>query len=107
MDNPCGGQGLCGMHTCPNYTMDKINALIKEMQQHGITVTGNNPWQIDTHQYSIKLCAFFDAGSGVLTYLVTDKSWIVPCSKIWDTIDPLVCNVARMTMEEISSYATA
>ncbi|ABR55518.1 conserved hypothetical protein [Methanococcus vannielii SB] len=81
--------GKCGIHEYSGITEPKIEVMMKTLKEHNIAVSGNNPWVIDPNQHGIKLKAEWD-GNSVLRVIVTDKSFYVPCSKIWDEIDPLL-----------------
>jgi len=93
--------GKCGTHTYHGYDQEKINNVIAELKANGCTVTGNNPWDVDTHRYGVKLRGQWDEASGVLSVIVTDKKWYVPCSKIWDFIDPLLAHVGTLSAAEM------
>ncbi|MDQ1317619.1 MAG: hypothetical protein QG588_1272 [Candidatus Poribacteria bacterium] len=89
---------LCGTHVYHNYDQVRVNKVIEEMKKLGFTVTGNNPWNVDVHQYSIMLQGQWDPASGDLSVIVTSKSWLVPCSKIWEKIDPILEHAANLSI---------
>lgn len=93
------GDGMCGTHTYHNYNQARVNKLLDELKAHGFTVTGNNPWDVDTHKYGIKLNGQWNSSTGDLSVIVTAKSFIVPCSKIWEQIDPILEHVAIASLE--------
>jgi len=95
------GDGKCGKHAYSNITDQKIDLMMKELKDHGISVSGNNPWTIDPNQHGIKLQATWDKGSSTLYIIVTDKNWYVPCSKIWDTIDPLIKHIQDLSAKDL------
>ncbi|WP_459202461.1 hypothetical protein [Methanococcus sp. CF] len=95
------GEGKCGKHEYSNINQQKVDLMIEELKEHGISVTGNNPWVIDPKKFSIKLQATWDKESSKLYVIVTDKSFLVPCSKIWDTIDPLINNIQGLSEDEM------
>jgi len=76
-------------HSYDNIDQEKINAILAELKKGGATVTGENPWDVDTHKSGVKLQGSWDSATAILTIIVTDKSWYVPCCEIWDTIDQL------------------
>jgi hypothetical protein len=97
-------QGKCGAHHYGNIDQAKKDAIIHALKASGATVTGNNPWNVDTHKYGIKLQGTWDQASSTLTVIVTAKDFFVPCSKIWDTIDSLIHHIQEIPeseMEEI------
>lgn len=95
------GDGKCGKHEYSNINQQKVDLMIKELNEHGISVSGNNPWTIDPKQYGIKLQATWDQGSSKLYIIVTDKSFLVPCSKIWEKIDPLMKHIEGLSENEM------
>lgn len=93
--------GVCGSHSYLNITPAKANAIISQLQASGATVTGDNPWTVETQSGGVELCGFWDNAAGTLTVTVTDKQWYVPCSRIWDTVDPLINHVQGLSEEAI------
>ena len=94
-------KGKCGAHHYGNIDRVKIEAIIEQLKKHGSTVTGDNPWDLDTHNNGVKLRGSWDKASSTLTIIVTHKNWYVPCSKIWDTIDPLIHHIQEISVAEI------
>lgn len=95
--------GKCGVHHYANISQAKIDQILDALRKNGSTVTGNNPWNVDTHKFGIKLQGTWDSGSQTLSIIVTDKDFFVPCSKIWDTIDPLINHISSMSDKELHS----
>ena len=91
-------EGKCGARHYGNIDQTKIDAIIAQLKEHGATVTGHNPWDVDTHNYGVKLRGSWDKAASTLTIIVTDKSR-VPCSRIWD--DPLIHHIQAISVEEI------
>ena len=89
--HPWGGRttlgGGCGSRTYSNVGANTIQAIIAGLQQGGATVTGNNPWTIDTHQASVMLRGTWDANAQTITVEVTDSAFWAPCGSIWDSVD--------------------
>lgn len=99
--------GECGSHSYPNITKSKTDAIVAQLRANGATVTGEAPqWNVDTHRNGVKLCGFWDAGAMVLTVTVTDMDWYVPCSKVWENIDPLMNNIRGFSEETMMSILT-
>lgn len=68
--------------------------LLANLRAMGADVTGSNPYDVDTHQSSVKLHAVYDASAQTLTVTITDKpGWPVSCGMVWDKIDPNVQKV--------------
>lgn len=93
--------GKCGEHHYANITKVKIDAILDALRKNGSTVTGNNPWNVDTHNNGVKLQGTWNEASLTLSVIVTDKNFYVPCSKIWDTIDPLINHISSLTAAEM------
>ena len=93
--------GKCGKHSYGNIDKAKMDAIINQLKAHGATVTGNNPWDVDTHSHGIKLKGAWDGNTSTLTLIVTAKDWYVPCSKIWSTIDELIHHIQGVSAGEI------
>jgi len=87
---------LCGEHHYGNITKVKINKILDELRKSGATITGNNPWDVDVHSNGVKLQGSWVESTSTLTIIVTDKSWYVPCSAIWNKIDPLINHISSL-----------
>lgn len=96
--------GECGVHTYANITQGKINEMLTELNNQGATVSGSNPWTINTNKYSIVLQGTWDESTSTLSVIVTGKSWLVPCSKIWGFIDPLINGLSAMSEEDFAQH---
>ncbi len=83
-------------HHYGNIDQAKVNEILAELKKGGATVTGNNPWNVDTNKYGIKLQGSWDSSTNTMTIAVTDKSWYVPCSKIWNEIDSLMSHISAL-----------
>lgn len=94
-------KSLCGEHNYANINKEKIDAIIKALKENGATVTGNNPWVVDPHQHGIKLQGTWDQAASNLSIIVIAKNWYVPCSKIWDYIDPLIEHINDLDTKEL------
>jgi hypothetical protein len=84
----------CGEHTYDNITRPKIDEILAKLQANGATIHGGNPWHVDVNKHNIKLQGTWDENKSSLSIIVTDKHFIVPCSRIWSTIDPLVEHIS-------------
>ena len=91
------GVGQCGVRSYPRVTERVKNALLAKLRTEGMTVTGVNPWSIDTHQYDVKLRAVWDPRAQVVKLIVTAGKGgylgLVTCDEIWNKIDPIMKGV--------------
>lgn len=93
--------GKCGVHHYANISQAKIDKILDALKDNGADISGNNPWNVDTNKFGIKLQGTWDSSSQSLSIIVTGKDFFVPCSKIWDTIDPLINHISSMSDEEV------
>ena len=94
--------GKCGVHHYKNIDQAKIDAILKALKDNGATVTGNNPWNVDTHNHGVKLQGTWDQQASTLSIIVTAKDFYVPCSRIWDNIDPLINHISGLSAAELA-----
>jgi hypothetical protein len=86
--------GLCGVKTYARVTPQIKDALLAKLHGEGMTVTGDNPWDIDTQMLGVKLHAVWDPRAQALKLIVTtagatgDAKGL--CPLIWGKIDPLM-----------------
>jgi hypothetical protein len=73
-----------------NITKEKIESLINALKANDATITGDNPWSVDTHKYSIKLIGKWDESSLIMEITLVSKAWYVPSQKVWYTLDELI-----------------
>ncbi len=92
----------CGEHHYGNITKVKIDQILEQLKQHGATISGNNPWDVDVHSNGVKLRGTWNEANLSLSIIVTDKNWYVPCSKIWDTIDPLINHISSLKDSDVA-----
>jgi hypothetical protein len=83
----------CGTHYYGNLTKQKVDAIVGELRSNGVTVTGGNPWDVDTKQSGVKLRGEWVNTTMTLAVTVTDCAWYVPCSMIWEKIDSLMHHI--------------
>ena len=81
------GIGQCGKRTYGPVTEQIKDKLLAKLAAEGMVVTGDNPWNIDTHQSGVKLRAGWDPKASTLRLIVTSTGlgW---CSIVWDRIEP-------------------
>ena len=91
------GVGQCGVRSFPRVNERVKNALITRLRGAGMVVTGDNPWNIDTHEYGVKLRAVWNPTASVLKLIVTSGKGgylgLVTCEEIWKKIDPILKEV--------------
>ena len=97
------GVGQCGVRSYPRVgggalvTERTKNALLAKLRTEGMGVTGDNPWNIDTREYDVKLRAVWDPKAGVVKLIVTSGKGgyfgLVTCEEIWKKIDPIMKEV--------------
>lgn len=91
------GVGQCGVRSFSRVTQKITSALLAKLHAEGMTVTGDNPWSIDTRQYDVKLRAVWDPRAQVLKLIVTAGEGgflgLVTCDEIWKKIDPIMKGV--------------
>ena len=88
------GAGECGVRSYPHVTETVKDALLARLRAEGMEVTGNNPWNIETHQYDVRLRAVWDPKTSTLKLIVTSKGlgW---CAIIWDRIEPKLKEIIK------------
>lgn len=82
------GIGQCGARTYAHVTPKFRDALISKLHAEGMTVTGVNPWNIDTNQADVKLRAAWNPRTQELKLIVTSSAFYAPCDVIWERIEP-------------------
>lgn len=91
--------GQCGVRTYPRVTERAKNSLLARLRTEGMGVTGDNPWNIDTRQYNVKLRAVWDPRAQAVKLIVTTGrgglAGLVTCEEIWKKIDPIMKDVVR------------
>ena len=91
------GIGQCGVRSYPRVTERAKNALLTKLHAEGMSVTGDNPWNIATHEYDVKLRAMWDPKAQVLKLIVTAGKGgyfgLVTCDEIWKKIEPILKGV--------------
>jgi len=86
----------------PNFTKEKIDVIIKKLKERGLSVSGNNPWIVDTHNHGIRLHGKLAEDDSTLSVCVADKNYYVPIAKIWKNIDPQIRHISCLTIEEMT-----
>lgn len=91
------GIGQCGVRSYSGVTERIKNTLLAKLRSEGMVVTGDNPWNIDTRQYDVKLRAVWNPKVQVVKLIVTAGKGgyfgIVTCDEIWKKIDPIMKGV--------------
>jgi hypothetical protein len=86
----------CGTRIFENVDKSSVDAILKGLIDHGSTVTGTNPWEVDTRNHGVQLRGEWNEEAARLAITVTDADWYVPSTKIWRNIESLM----RIVQEE-------
>jgi hypothetical protein len=88
------GVGQCGLRVYSRVSVRVKDQLLTKLHREGMTVTGDNPWNIETHQYEVRLRAIWDPKGQELKLIVTAGKGgyfgLVTCDEIWKKIDPIM-----------------
>lgn len=76
-----------------NIFRQEVDTILKELQKNCTTITGDNPWYVDTLQAGVKLKGEWIEKTLILSVTITDRDWYVPCSTIWARIDGLISDI--------------
>lgn len=91
------GVGQCGVRSYARVSDAVKDALLMRLAKEGMNVTGDNPWNIATHQYDVTLRAVWDPGAQIVKLIVTAGQGglfgLVTCDEIWKKIDPIMKEV--------------
>lgn len=72
---------------------NNVDTILKGLITHGSSVTGNNPWTIDTKKHGVMLRGEWNEATSVLTITVTHADWYVPRKAVWESIDSLMDDI--------------
>lgn len=94
------GAGLCGMRSYAGVTRKLKDQLIARLRAKGMKVTGNNPWNIDTGQFGVRLRAAWDPAKHELRLIVLatpgkETAVHALCPLIWNQVDPILKEAIR------------
>jgi len=81
------------VHTYNNINKDNVDTILRELSTHGSTITGSNPWIVNTHKHGVTLHGIWDEAMLTLTITITGADWYVPRKTVWENIDPLMNKV--------------
>lgn len=84
------GIGKCGVHIYSGITAQRRDLLIGKLRGAGMTVTGDNPWSIDTNMSGVILRAVWDPKTSKLRLIISDwgpLAQIAGCDVVWGKID--------------------
>lgn len=84
------GVGQCDVRTYPRVTPQIRDTLLAKLHAEGMTVTGDNPWDIDTHQSDVKLRAAWNPKAQTLKLIVLEGTggFGFICDKVWEQLEP-------------------
>ncbi len=93
------GVGQCGVRSYARVTPQVKDALLARLHAEGMTVTGSNPWDIETRKYDVKLRALWDPRAQTLKLIVTAGKGgllgLVTCEAIWERIEPILKEIIK------------
>jgi hypothetical protein len=101
----------CEIRTYQNVSKYKIDYLRSQLADGGATITGNNPWNVNTHRSApfsttnVLLRASWNEGEQVLTVEITDKPNIASCNRVWSEIESQIQTVLAMKDPEVTRPA--
>ena len=101
------GTGVCGVREYGNVTAPVRDAILAKLREENMTVTGNNPWSVDTTKEGVKLRAAWDPQSQILRVIVSDwgpLAKIVGCERVWSEINPVLTNVIQAASATVSGW---
>jgi hypothetical protein len=88
--------GVCGTQHYDAITRDKMDLILKALRDNGATISGDNPWHVDTRRSGVKLRGVFTESAARLSITVVDSSWYAPCSSVWNAISDMMRDVQRL-----------
>ncbi len=86
-----------------NLNKEKVDAILNELRNNNVTVTGNNPWDADINTSGIKLRGEYTERDMMLAVTITDRDWYVSYSMIWKRIDSLVHHIQGLSDLEFAA----
>jgi hypothetical protein len=84
-----------------SITRKKVDVMLRALQSDGAAISGDNPWEVDTHRSGVKLRGQLNETASYLEVTVVDRDWYVPCSMVWQQIDALMRRVQTLPDVEI------
>jgi hypothetical protein len=69
------------------------DAILAKLHAEGMTVTGDNPWDVNTQVAGVKLRAAWDPRTQMLKLIVSASALYAPCAVIWERIDPVLRDI--------------
>src|ERR1700690_2009335 len=77
----------------------RIDMMLAEAILRGATITGSNPWDIDTRLHGAVLRVRWDEYKMTLAISVVDINWYVPSETAWNTIDNMLYGFIEQTKD--------
>lgn len=90
--------GGCGAKMYYAVTVDRMNKILQQLVDEGATITGNNPWSVDTHNHGVELKGTWYKAAQQLYVEVTDTGTLVPCDLVWTKLDSLLSGLGVSSM---------
>lgn len=94
---------MIAVHHYKNITMQKVDAMLRALQDNGAVISGDNPWEIDTRQSGVKLRGQLNEAESSLEVTVVDRCWYVSCSMVWRKIDGLMHHIQAVPEAETTA----
>jgi hypothetical protein len=94
--------------TCRHYgniSRQKVDAILRILKDNGATVSGQNPWEVNTHQAGVRLQGRLNEAGSSLEVRVVDSDWYVSYSMVWQKIDELIRPVQAIHDREIAAIS--
>lgn len=79
--------------------------MLRELQNNGAVISGDNPWAVDTRRSGVKLKGQWNEAASCLEVAVVGRDWYVPRSTIWKEIDELMRQIRAMPEDKIVGTA--
>jgi hypothetical protein len=87
----------CETRYYTNIFRHEVDTILKELQKNCATITGDNPWYVDTLQAGVKLKGEWIEKTLILSITITNSDWYVPSSTIWAKIGDLMSGIKGMS----------
>ena len=75
--------------------------MLDELMKNGAKIAGNNPWVVDTRRSGVKFKGEWSENTSTLLVTLVGKDWYVPSSRIWETIETLMCHLNEHADQDI------
>lgn len=94
---------LCGTRNYQNINGATRDRILQQLRESGATVTGNNPWDADTHNHGVKLRGNWRSDTETLSVIVTAKNIYGTCKRVWSELDKFIPKPQALPVEAAES----